>query len=182
MASGEGILFEGLKSLVFYDQRFAKPLVGAYGGSELAPHTYLSRLFARIPPQNEEEAAKFALLRIINECEHCPSPKDVRAVLADAVLKTQQLDFSSLYEKAKLFLAFPPKTADAAEEWINKVIYTSIRYLGRDRFMLVAAEDWATTVTDVIFGEVELCRHEPQSQEPMPPKRHDFKKLLDPKK
>lgn len=181
MASAETILYEGLKSLVFYDQRFAKPLMGAYGGSELvAPLSYLSSLFVRIPQQHEEEAARLALRRIVNEFEHCPSPSEVRSILADAVLKTQHLNFSSLYEKAKLFLAFPPKTDEVAGEWINKIIFSTIRHLGRERFMLTPPHDWATAVTDVIFGEINLAQYEPTSKEPLPSKHHDFKKLNDP--
>lgn len=181
MASAEGILFEGLKALAFYEQRFAKPLIGAFEGTDMAPHAYLSDLFVRIPQSYREEAAKLALLHIVNSCEHCPSPKDVRSILADAVLKTQQLSFSSLYEKAKFFLAFPPETPEAAGEWINRVIFSSIRHLGRERFTIVTEEEWSIAVADVIFGDVELVQYIPNPKKAPTLKQHDFKKLLNTK-
>lgn len=181
MASAENILFEGLKSMVFYDQRFAKPLIGAYAGAETAPYAYLTRLFVGIPLPMRADAAKLALLRIVNDHSHCPSPKDVRIILAEAVLKTQQLDIGSLYEKAKLFLAFPPTTETVASEWINKIIFSAIRHLGRERFMVASPEDWSATVADVIFGDADVVEYKPSVKDPIVSIPHDFRKLLDSK-
>lgn len=175
------VLFDGLKSLTFYEQRFAKPLIGAYG-SDLAPHTYLSRLCAALPPSLAVGAARAALRRIVDEYEHCPAPKEVRSILGASVLKTQQLDFAGLYEKAKLFISMPPTSPEGAREWMNKVIYSAVRHLGRDRFMVVQSDEWKRVVVDAIFGEIALVEYEPSPKATASaPVRRDFKALLGPK-
>lgn len=181
MTSPEGILLDGLKSMVFYDQRFAKPLIGSHDGMEGAPYQYLSGLLQGIPAKYHADAARLALLQIIKECDQCPSPRQVRLVVAEAALKAQQLDFASLYERAKLFLSFPPASAAAAAEWINKVIFGAVRHMGRDRFQVADAAAWSAAVADVIFGDAPLVEYEVRSAEAKPePTHRDFKKLLDP--
>lgn len=191
MRSPETTLYEGLKLMPFFEQRFARPVSGLYSGdgavaddpetAKAASHTFLMDLLFSLPENIRAETATQALRIILNEKEHCPAPKEVRVFVARAALQVCGYTFQSFYKKAERFLAFPPKQEEESEEWINKVVFTAISVVGRDRFIVISEEGWAEVTTDVLFGGVELKTYEPKVQDDLPRKHHDFKSLLKPK-
>lgn len=180
MAKATDVLLGALQAMVFYDQRFAKPIAGSVSSSltEVAPQVYVDQLILNLPQEIREKAATLTVKALIDSREHCPSPAEVRTALAEGALRAVDSSFPDLYEKAKRFLAFPPKTQSEASAWINKVIYSTVRRLSRERFMVVDSVEWARAITDTVFDGKSLVEYQPAQAEVTPRQHHDFKKLL----
>lgn len=180
MARATDLLLGALQAMVFYDQRFAKPIAGSVPGftPEVAPQVYVDQLVMKLPQEIAEKAASLTVKALIDSREHCPSPVDVRTALAEGALRALDSNFLDLYERAKRFIAFPPKTQRDAASWLNKVIYTTVRRLTRERFMVVDPADWAKAVTETVFDTKALAEYSPESAEVAPRQHHDFMKLI----
>jgi hypothetical protein len=151
-----GSVLAVLERKAFYRDRFFLQVKALYPGireDRLVPTLYLNAAFARIPAEIKVQAAQLACRKIVNAKAECPSPFEVRVILAESVLQTMSLTFPALYERAKNFLARPPVKQNVADRWLEKVIYTAIRRVSYERFALTAPDDWKSVVTEVMLTD-----------------------------
>lgn len=181
---GPETILKVLEKKAFYEARFLKQILNLYPSvttARLAPLIYIREVMYRIPLDHQSATSAITARLLVDNYKECPSPTEVRAIIAEAVLLSFELTFDKLYERAKDFLAFPPTKKEIAERWLEKVIYTTVRTLTRERFVSVQPDEWRRTVTDVILSEiVELVAYEAETYAEPKSVKHDFKSLLRP--
>lgn len=174
-------LLKGLEKMVFYDQRFAKPVSGL--NSEISPnfasYNFLAPLVSHIPADCQEQAVQVTLQKLVVTFTHCPSPKELRIALADGALKAcANSELNQLFEDAKRFLAFPPKDPAEADQWKNQVIFGAIKALGRSHFADVSPQEWGVAVADVVFGDKPMVAYREASREAVTAVQRPYSTLL----
>lgn len=174
------MLLDGLKRMVFYDNRFAAPVSGLNPevSQAYAAYNYIAPLVGQIPEEFRDLAVAATLQRLVANYGHCPSPKEVRRALAEGTLKVVcDSDMNRLFEDAKRFLAFPPNEPQA-QNWKNQVIYGAIKALGRPRFAEVDLDGWGEVVVDVIFGDRAMVAYREMPREEVKAVSRPFSSLL----
>ena len=168
------VLLAALKGAAFFEQRFVKPLCGVLSNPPVmvAP-VFLGRLLSHVPEELCLRAAQRAASILVNRWTQCPAPAEFRPLLAESVLVSIDLDFQKLYECAKLFLALPPTDPDVASTWRNRVIWTTIVRVGRDRFNMISAEAWAAAATEtVLSGDLRTYAAPKKTDVPVVPRNY----------
>lgn len=151
-----------LEVKAFYLNRFLMQIKGLYptmaGGktNRLPPTLYLRGVLASLPEAKLQKIAEITARKVVQEFNACPAPLELRQAIAQATLESfDGLTCQLLYERAKDFLALQPQTQAVADQWLERVIYTGIRKLTREKFAIVNAEEWATTVYEVVLMSQE---------------------------
>jgi len=172
-----------LEAKAFYKERFYKqiqamyPTLGGDKNSRAAPLIHLRELLASVPDALTSDTAFHVKKYLVDVMKECPSPAIVLEVIAQSALKSANLDFDALYERAKKFLAFPPESQEVADRWIERIIYTTVSKIGRERFSVISPTDWQQEVTRIMMSG-ELRSYSVTQQKPVEATRHDFKVLL----
>jgi hypothetical protein len=182
---GAQTLLKVLEKKPYYAHRFLGQvqalygLVSTEGMPDITASLYLTALFARIPEDIQQRVGAIASAAVVNKVEGCPSPSELRSILGDAVLAAQGLSYAALIERAKLFLACPPTDQNIANRWPERVIYTTIRRVGRERFGSASPEDWQREVAETMFGDSEsLTAYQVQVRRQITPVKRDFHSLI----
>jgi hypothetical protein len=183
--TGAQAILRVLEKKPYYQHRFLGQVQALYGFAlspdvtDITASLFLNSLFDRIPADVDAQVGSLASLAIVNAIDGCPSPSEVRACVAEAVLGSMNLTFVSLSERAKLFLACPPTVQVVADRWLERVIYTTVRRIGRERFSSVHLDDWKREVTDTIFADGEaLMTYSVAQRHSVPSVRRDFLSLV----
>ena len=151
----------------------------AGGMPELPALLYLSALFARLPESVREASAAQAAARIVNDHQECPSPADVRAIIADSVIAAMGFTYAGLAERARVFAAQPPQNQEIADRWLERVLYTTITRIGQETFAAIALADWQRELGITVLSEQESLRAYQVRAARIPVvDRRDFKTLL----
>lgn len=182
---GPEVILRVLEGKAFYANRFLKQVRSLYpntGGehfSKLAPILYINECTARIPEEHLADVYASVARWLVDRIKECPSPLELREMIAEAALASYGMTYATLYERAKDFLAVPPATQAVADRWLECVIYTTIRRVTRDRFIDLDPETWRKEVAHVILSEsITLIAYQVTTQTSGPRTKHDFKKLL----
>jgi len=183
--SGARSVLRVLEKKPYYAHRFLGQVQALYGTDasgavpELPAVLYLDSIFAKIPPEVSVKVGSLASTQIVNSLEGCPSPHELRGVIAEAILGAMDLSHVKLLERAKVFLTNPPTEQAIADRWLERVIYTTLRRIGRDRFINVPNEDWANEVAESMFGDSEaLLTYRVAQREPIESSKRDFTLLV----
>lgn len=179
------IVLNALAGMAFYEQRFANPVAAASSAQsavvkDVAPQVYIRTLFSRIAqtPAEATNVAARVVRTLLDKWEHCPSPAEVRFLIAECVLAATGTDFTRLHERAKSFLSLPPSTQAQAGEWQNRLIYTCIKRLSRERFSDATKSEWSSVVADAIFCNEPLSEFIVGEHEHVDRKRFNFASLM----
>jgi hypothetical protein len=164
-------LLDVLERKAFYKDRFLNQIKALYpdissADARLAPTVYLNGLLSRLPDVLRAIAVKYACKRIVNSRNECPSPAEVRQFIAESALEAGGFTIQSLYEQAKAFLVRPPQLQATADRWFERVIYTAVRRVSRERFALTPLDQWLYTVTEVMLNDtIKLVTYQVESRE-----------------
>ena len=168
----------------FFTHRFQEQVRALYnsetgGLPELPALLYLSALFARLPESVRETSAAQAAARIVNEHHECPSPADVRAIIADSVIASMGFTYAGLAERARLFVTQPPQNQEIADRWLERVLYTTMTRIGQEAFAAIAIADWQRELGATVLSEPESLRaYQVRTVRTPVVERRDFKTLL----
>lgn len=187
ISKSAGMILGSLEQKAFYASRFLPQVQSLYPsmGNEqylrMAGQLYLSGLLTSIPSDKLLQVGKVVSKNIVGMFKECPTPTEVRLSIAAAALQTNSLSFISLYERAKDFIAIPPRTQAVADRWIDMLIFTTVRHMTRERFIVASPVDWQLAVAETMFcDKTELSAFQVQHPETREVKMRDYRKLLTP--
>src|SRR5690606_30756571 len=182
---GPELIVKVLEGKAFYRNRFLEQIEALYpatGGRRFpryVPMLYLRAALSRIPEEHHDDVCRTVARMLVDDVAECPTPKEVRTMIAAATLSCYGLDFKKLYERAKDFLAIPPTDQSIADRWIEQVIYTTVLRMGRDAFVSVADDQWAAAVAETILSDnVALTAYQVVAKDVITPAKLDYSKLL----
>lgn len=182
--SAEKIL-KVLEAKAFYSNRFLTPIKSLYptmaGGkhARLPATMYIRSVLAELPEHLVPAIAHLATRKIVEGAAPCPDASLFRQIISECALESCQLTPALLYERAKHFLALQPQSQQIADQWIEKIIYTAIRKLTRERFVSVEMEEWTQTVFDVLMmKQADLVALQVTLPTPVTSKQFDYRTLL----
>jgi hypothetical protein len=176
-----------LEKKAYFKHRFLEQVLALYQSNSETPSAfptlpaslYLGSLFNRIPEHLRVKVGNIAAKHVVDDFDGCPTPVEVRAVIAQATLESMSLSYESLAERAKLFLACPPTDQEIASRWPEQVLYSTILRIGRDRFTSIAPDDWKREVSQTVFGDGEVLKpYRVPVTTPVQSERRDFRGLL----
>ncbi|WP_454727987.1 MULTISPECIES: hypothetical protein [Cupriavidus] len=167
----------------YFDYRFAKQVVQLFahsaGDDGVRVQLFVNDLLGVVPAQCRGKAIERLIRRLVNEWAECPTVTEFREAVAEAALAEQGVSFASLLERARIFVATPPTQSVIADRWLEKVIWSSVRKIGRDRFALTTEAEWQQVVTRVILlDDGPLLAYEPSAQDEIKTTKRDFQSLL----
>ncbi|CAE6794208.1 hypothetical protein R70006_04993 [Paraburkholderia domus] len=185
VSAGAHTVLRVLEKKAYFKHRFLEQVLALYKASPnselptLPASLYLGGLFSRMPESARAKAGDIAARHVVDDFEACPTPVEIRAVIAEATLASMGLSFESLAERAKLFLACPPTDQAVASRWPEQVIYTTVQRIGRERFVSISPEEWRREISQTIFGEGEALKTYciPVSS-PLLKQKRDFRSLI----
>lgn len=183
--AGTQAVLRVLEKKAFFSHRFSEQ-VRALFKSEAAGNLpglpaslYLASLLARLPDDILTKAADLAARAIVNDFSECPTPAEVRVVIAESAIAAMGVTFPALAERARLFVAQPPSRQEVANRWLERVLYTTVLRMGRDRFISISAADWRREICATLLTEADTLRtYQVPEAKPVKPVRRDFKSLL----
>ncbi|WP_175856761.1 hypothetical protein [Burkholderia anthina] len=184
VSAGAQAVLRVLENKPFYEHRFLGQIRALYGfpGSGVTDVTaslYLDAMFKRIPDELHSTVGAHASALIVNTSDGCPVPSEVRAIVAEATLAALGVTHAGLIERAKLFFSCPPTSQTIADRWIERVIYTTVRRMGRDRFAVVQMDEWKREISETIFGDGSaLQTYQVSVQVPLAIVKRDFRTLV----
>ncbi|WP_432262869.1 hypothetical protein [Cupriavidus sp. TMH.W2] len=177
-------LLAALQGKRYYDYRFAKQAAQLFpqstGGDGMEVKLFVSELMNVVPAAQRNATAERLIRFVVTECAECPTIDQFRRAVADAALAELGETFASLYERAKHFLATPPTNPEIAARWLEKVIWTAVRKIGRERFATVAADDWQQAVTRAVLRDEggPLVAYPVKTEVAPQTAKRDFRSLL----
>lgn len=176
-------LLAALQGKRYYDYRFAKQAAQLFpqstGGDGMGVTLFVSELMNLVPAAQRAATSEKLIRYIVTECAECPTIDQFRKAVAEAALAELSESFASLFERAKHFLASPPTNPETAARWLEKVIWTAVRKIGRDRFATVAADEWQQAVTRAILrDEGPLVAYSVKEEIVPQTAKRDFRSLL----
>lgn len=177
-------LLTALRAKRYYQNRFAQQVETLYpqssGADHLGTRLFVQELLALMPEDVRQKALGALTRKLVNEWAECPTVSEFRQEAAAVTLAATGETFASLFERAKLFVAAPPTNQAVADRWLEKVIWSSVRLLTRERFVVATPTDWAKAVTRVILrDDVKLVAYAVSGvTAPVPTIRRDYTSLL----
>lgn len=176
----ERVLLNALRGMAYFDNRFGKPVAGAFpaADAQMAQLMFTAPLFKRVPTEKRDVVAQTAAKKLLREWKACPSPAELRQVLAESILAVEDKTTSSLYEMAKRFVAIPPVQQAEADRWENQLIYSAVRACSRDVFHTVSPENWSRIVVDILVGDLPWLTFQVVHSERPVHRSRDFASLL----
>lgn len=148
-----------LEKKAFYGNRFLDQVENLYPSSargvvpRAAPLLYIQSLLAVIPEELVSPITAIVSRKLVDCSTECPSPFALRQVIADAVLDSQNSSYEKLFEQAKIFFAMPPVDQTIADRWLEKIIYTTVKRIGRERFASISGAEWKLVVSEFILAD-----------------------------
>jgi len=177
----EPVLLTALRGMPFFEQRFLKPICASSSSADaqMALLLFTSALFKHVPDLNKKiEIAQKASHRIVREWTTCPSPADVRRLVGESILQSADLTFQTLFEIAKRFIAFPPRSTSEANEWKYQLAYSAIRSVPREMFHAMDLEQWSEAVTKVVMGDITWKTYLPPDNQSVAQVKRNFSSIL----
>ncbi|CAG9184218.1 hypothetical protein [Cupriavidus pampae] len=175
-------LLAALQRKQYFAHRFAKQVVQVFshsvGDEDVRVRLFVNELIGVIPDAVREDCVEQLIRKVVNEWTECPSVSDIRALIAEAVLASAGETFETLMERARLFVHAPPTNPGIAERWLEKVLWTSVRKIGRERFAVTTTTEWKQAVTRAIMLDEPLIAFEPSVPVVVPTAKRDYRSLL----
>jgi len=169
----------------YYKHRFEEQVAALYPQStgtveHVGIRLFVSELTTALPEGDRAKALGTLVRRAVNEWSECPTVAEFRSAFVDAALGVHKLNFRTLYERAKHFLAAPPTNQAIADRWIEQIIWTAVKLVTRERFADISPADWELAVIRVVTRDgVKPISYEAKAEASQPAfTKHDFRSLL----
>lgn len=147
-----------LEHKAFYKNRFEAqvcalyPQIDSARAGRSASVKYLTSLMMSIPSAHVATAASIMARTLVDSVELCPPPAELRQIAAQSALQAMGMTFATLYERAQHFFALPPSDPAIAARYIERLMFTTVVHLTRERFALASDEQWQAAVIEVMFS------------------------------